>query len=88
MRVASLAAEQGAFVNARPLSGRLPLALGGWAVDPVAAERLTREVMLRQPDLAVELGCGSSTVPLAVVLKEIGRGRLLSVEHDERFVER
>jgi predicted O-methyltransferase YrrM len=86
-RITALAAEQEAFVNVRPLSGRLPLALGGWAVDPVVAERLTREVMLRQPDFAVELGCGSSTVLLAAVLREVGRGRLLSVEHDERFVE-
>jgi predicted O-methyltransferase YrrM len=87
MRLTALAAEQEAFVNVRPLSGRLPLALGGWAVDPVVAERLTREVMLRQPDFTVEFGCGSSTVLLAAVLKEIGHGRLLSVEHDKRFVE-
>lgn len=87
MRITALAAEQEAFVNVRPLSGRLPLALGGWAVDPVVAERLTREVMLRQPDFTVEFGCGSSTVLLAAVLREVGRGRLLSVEHDERFVE-
>lgn len=86
-RISSLAVEQEAFVNLRPLSGRVPLALGGWSVDPVVAECLTHEVMLRQPEFVVELGSGSSTVLLAAALREIGRGRLLSVEHDERFVE-
>jgi hypothetical protein len=37
MRTTAPAAEQEAFVNVRSLTGRLPLALGGWAVDPVVA---------------------------------------------------
>ncbi len=86
-RMTALAAEQRALVDVRPLVGNLPLPLGGWAIDPIVAERLVREVVVRQPAFVLEFGAGASTVLLAATLREIGRGKLCSVEHEERFAE-
>jgi len=76
-----------ALVNVRPLSGPLPLSLGGWAADPALMDVLLRLLADRRPDLVVECGSGWSTVLLARCLAELGRGRLIAFEHDERFAE-
>lgn len=45
-------------------------------------------VMLeRKPSLSLELGSGSSTVYLAYCLKKIGKGKLISFDHDAAFAE-
>ena len=40
------------------------------------------------PELVVELGSGSSTVFLALCLERLGRGKLISIDHDAQFAER
>jgi len=51
--------------------------------------RCAIEVMLhREPGVVVELGSGSSTVFLAYCFKRIGRGRLLSIDHDPVFADK
>jgi predicted O-methyltransferase YrrM len=48
--------------------------------------RCAVELMLRtEPHLVVELGSGASTVFLGYCLKRIGRGRLLSIDHEPEF---
>jgi hypothetical protein len=42
-------------------------------------------VAAREPALVVELGSGASTLATAEALTRLGRGRLLSVEHEARF---
>lgn len=86
-RMTVLVAEQRATVDLRPLVGPLPLPLGGWAIDPVVAERLVREVMVRQPEFALEFGAGASTILIAATLRQLRHGKLLSVEHEERFAD-
>lgn len=81
--------ETRSLVNIRPMLGPRPLTLGGdWAIDAILAERLVNIVMEETPDLVVECGSGSSTVLIAACLREIGRGKLVSVDHDARFRDR
>ena len=44
--------------------------------------------MQRRPGLIVELGSGSSTVFLAYAVKRAGTGRIISIDHEDRFAER
>ena len=76
-----------ALIQIRPLVGPIPVPLGDWAVDPLFALRAVELVSSRRPDLVVECGSGSSTVLVARCLRELGRGRILSLEHDAEFAE-
>lgn len=77
-----------ALVNVRPLTGRLPLDLGEWAADPVFADRTLRLLLQRQPERIVECGSGWSTLLMASCLRELGQGRVVALEHLERFADR
>jgi predicted O-methyltransferase YrrM len=46
------------------------------------------DVWFRTPALVVELGSGVSTIVLARLLRELGTGRLLAVEHDDAWADR
>lgn len=62
--------------------GVLPPTPGGWAASADLLVELMRVIRDRQPLLAVELGSGLSTLIIAQELKRLGRGRLVSIEHD------
>lgn len=64
---------------------RLPL-LGGWAIDPTTALLLFDEMQTVRPECVLECGSGSSTVWIAEMLRQLGGGRLVSIEHDEHYV--
>lgn len=80
--------ELRALVNVRPLTGRLPLDLGGWAADPVLADRAVRLLLQRRPRRVVECGSGWSTVIMASCLRELGGGKLVALEHQDEFAHR
>lgn len=61
---------------------------GGWAVEPSTLLRLVRLVADTRPSLVVECGSGTSTVWLAYAVQALGAGRVVALEHDERFAER
>lgn len=67
-----------------PLPTTPPL-LGGWAMDPMAMLRLVNHVLDAKPVLIVECGSGTSTIWLGHALKKNGKGRIISIEHDESF---
>jgi predicted O-methyltransferase YrrM len=77
-----------AMVDLRALiSARAPLpALRGWALSPDALRLVMREVFARQPQLIVECGSGSSSVWLGYAVQRLGTGRVVALEHDERFL--
>ena len=58
---------------------------GGWAVSTDFLVELARLIRTKKPQLVVELGSGLSTLVSALVLKEIGAGRLISFDHDDAF---
>lgn len=82
------AQETRALINVRPLTGRLPLDLGGWAADPVFADELMRTLCRRRPAQVVECGSGWTTVLVACCLEELDAGRIVALEHKERFARR
>lgn len=71
-----------ALIQLRPLLGDLPLDLGEWAADPILAHNVVRLLTETRPSLVLECGSGSSTVVIARCLRALGRGRVISLEHD------
>lgn len=61
--------------------------LDGWAMDPISMLSLLRLVMSVRPRLILECGSGTSTVWLAAALREIGGGRLVSLDHLEEYAQ-
>jgi predicted O-methyltransferase YrrM len=57
----------------------------GWAMSPDSQVFVGTTVLDTAPVSIVEFGAGASTVVVGYVLKRIGRGHLISVEHDEAF---
>ena len=74
-----------ALVNVRPLTATMPIRFGKWSVDPIFAEAIVHTLMESRPRLVVECGSGWSTVLIATCLRHLGNGRLVTLEHDERF---
>jgi predicted O-methyltransferase YrrM len=67
---------------------RAPLPpLRGWALSPDALRLITQEIFIRHPQLIVECGSGSSSVWLGYAVQQLGTGRVVALEHDERYAE-
>lgn len=81
-----------ALLELRALAGAdavgLPMpALRGWAVAPTTLLVAVRAVLDLRPELVVECGSGSSSVWIGHVLRRIGHGRYVALEHDADFAE-
>ena len=55
------------------------------AIRPAGLVAVLNEVALAEPELVVECGAGVSTLFLARLLRQRAHGRLVSLEHDERW---
>jgi predicted O-methyltransferase YrrM len=75
---------QDAAVLAARLGTAAPL-FGLWAAEADLAAIVVRELEYRVPELVVECGSGVTTLVIADQLRRLGRGRLISLEHDEGF---
>jgi hypothetical protein len=82
------AREVGAEADLRALvEPRAPMPpLGGWALDADTLHAVATMMWLRRPPLIVECGSGSSSVWLGYLAERLGTGRVVSLEHDERFL--
>lgn len=80
--------QQYALTQIRPLAGDLPLDFSQWAADPLMIYNAVRLVLEARPSLILECGSGSSTVILARCLQGLGRGRIVSLDHDPAFAQR
>lgn len=58
--------------------------VGGWAVDPATLLWMVEHVVRQQAELVVECGSGTSTVWLALAVRETG-GRVIALEHSEEY---
>lgn len=78
-----------AFVTLQTLlQPRFPLpAMRSWAVSPDFGVVLLKELLRNKPRRVMELGSGVSTLITAYCLERQGGGRLLSIDHDEKFLE-
>lgn len=83
----SITETQG-LVQLSGLNQPYPMPFGGsWALTPDAAAILAREIAIRRPNTIVELGSGVSTVMVGRLLKQMGCGRLVSLDHDPGWAE-
>lgn len=74
-----------ALVQIRSLMGDLPLDLSGWAADPIMVHNAVRLIVRTRPGLVVECGSGNSTIVLGRCLRALGRGRVISLDHDPAY---
>jgi predicted O-methyltransferase YrrM len=56
--------------------------LGGWTISADALAIIARDIRKRRSPTVVEFGSGVSTILLAALLRAMGRGRLITIEHD------
>jgi predicted O-methyltransferase YrrM len=57
----------------------------GWAASPDFLKRLAEVVLHEKPNLVVEASSGVSTLVIAYCLKQTGKGRVVSLEHEAKF---
>ena len=68
---------------------RLPLpSMRGGAASPDLLLALYREIVINRPSLVVECGAGVSTIWIGYILEQLGKGKLISIEHDPTWAER
>ncbi|MFM7450344.1 MAG: class I SAM-dependent methyltransferase [Leptolyngbyaceae cyanobacterium] len=71
------------FFTLRP---DLPLPnMRGWAASPDFLKTVIELVLIEQPALILEAGSGVSTLLIAYCLKRLGKGRVISLDHDFKF---
>jgi predicted O-methyltransferase YrrM len=69
------------------LAPRRPLpAMRGFAIAPDFALVLTELIADERPELVVETGSGVSTLVIAYGLEQLGRGRVIALDHDAGYV--
>jgi hypothetical protein len=66
------------------IKGQLP-PLRGWAASPDVLLRLHTHIMSTRPKVVVEFGSGASTLVIADALRQIGTGKLISIEHNDYY---
>lgn len=57
------------------------------AASPDFLHLLAREIFRVQPELIVEAGSGTSTLVAAYCLKKLGRGKIISLDHLEKYAD-
>lgn len=60
----------------------------GWAASPDFALLVASRLAEAEPERVLECGSGVSTVVAGAVLRELGRGTLVALEHDAEWAER
>jgi len=56
-----------------------------WAASPDFLKKLTELILGQEAQMVAEAGSGVSTLVIGYCLKRLGRGKVISLEHDERF---
>ena len=56
-----------------------------WAASPDFLKKLTELILRQEAEMVAEAGSGISTLVIALCMKRLGRGKVISLEHDERF---
>lgn len=55
------------------------------AASPDILKKILEVICQKKPELVVEAGSGVSTLMIAYYLKKMGKGKVISLEHDERY---
>lgn len=67
---------------------KIPLNLGGHAATAQLLSHLEREIYIRKPKIILECGSGTSTLVSASCLKDIGKGKIISLDHNQFYAEK
>ncbi len=84
-------AQFASLLNIRDIIGPDVVALGplrGWAISPDSLEIILRDLHPRNAPKVLEFGAGESTIAISAMLKRMGCGSLITVEHDVYFAEK
>jgi hypothetical protein len=60
--------------------------LGGWAISADALAAVVRDIRARRAPRVVEFGSGVSTIAIAALLRTMGEGTLITIEHNLDFL--
>lgn len=66
------------------IKGQLP-PLRGWAASPDVLLHLHAHITSTRPGVVVEFGSGASTLVIADAMRQNGVGKLISIEHSDRY---
>jgi hypothetical protein len=66
----------------------LPLNWGEYAITAHFLDRLVKEIYQNKPALILECGSGTSTLVAASCLKELGKGKVISLDHLDEYAQR
>jgi predicted O-methyltransferase YrrM len=70
------------------LEPKLPLpTMRGWAASPDLLKEIISLTHRQKPQLVVEASSGVSTLIIAYCLKRLGSGKLISLEHEQKFAQ-
>ena len=61
---------------------------GGWAAHPDFLKKIAEVILLKKPQFIVEASSGISSVIIGYCFKKIGKGKVISLEHDVQYVEK
>jgi predicted O-methyltransferase YrrM len=71
------------------LQPRAPMpALRQWKASPDVIHTLVETTWANRPELTVECGSGASSIWLGYAVERVGGGRIVALEHDEKFFKR
>jgi predicted O-methyltransferase YrrM len=56
-----------------------------WAASPDLLKKIAEIVLIKKPELVLEASSGISTLIIAYCLKQLGRGRVVSLEHNLKY---
>ena len=60
--------------------------LGGWAISADALALVVRDIRMRPSPKVIEFGSGVSTIAIAALLRSMGAGSLVTIEHDATYL--
>jgi hypothetical protein len=68
---------------------QLPLPeTGKWAASPDFLKKVVEVAYTNPPEIVVEVGSGISTLIIAYCLKQIGKGKVISLDHSAKYAAR
>ncbi|MFM2311952.1 MAG: hypothetical protein RLZZ04_1228 [Cyanobacteriota bacterium] len=84
----SVAQIESLFSIFATLNPQFPLpSTRGWAASPDLLKEIISLIHRQKPQLVVEASSGVSTLIIAYCLQRLGTGKLISLEHEEKFAQ-
>ncbi len=61
---------------------------GGWAAHPDFLKKIAEIILLKKPQFMVEASSGVSSIIIGYCFKKLGKGKVISLEHDFYYLEK